>query len=164
MTPTPARHAKQGLYRANRGFASRHRGHIGRRQHFVTNSSESSTFGGNDEEHARQSVVLRSNMMISLSGWFWEETEVGVVDVRRNRNQSLNSDRRHSDVPLASHGSRLDDRAQPSLPDCSCHHTHSMSQIRSTENAFQRSQLTLQIQIHCLQAITTQAKGPEACI
>ena len=76
MTPTAARHAKQGLYLANLGFVSKHLGHIGRWQHLVMNSSESSTFGGNDEEHARHNVVLLSSMISRLfldapKRWSW---------------------------------------------------------------------------------------------
>jgi len=76
MTPTPARHTKQGLYLANLGFVSKHLGQIGRPQHVVMNSSESSTLGGNDEEHARHRVVLRSNM--SFQGGGFSERIQGV--------------------------------------------------------------------------------------
>lgn len=104
ITPTPARHAKQGLYLANRGFVSKHLGHIGRWQHFVMNSSESSTFGGNDEEHARHSVVLRSNIIPRPFPGTLRAAVVSVrvgVGVRSNPKSSaewLHCDR-HSDVP-----------------------------------------------------------------
>lgn len=75
--PMPPRQARQGLYLANRGFAVRQEGHMGRPQHRVRNSSSESrppledacplwmpcwvrfhNRGGRDDEQARQSGAV----------------------------------------------------------------------------------------------------------
>ena len=119
MTPTPARHAKQGSYLANLGFASKHLGQIGRSQHLVMNSSESSTFGGNDEEHARHRVVLRSNMLrgggcVRRNWRRWDVMSIaparfsGMIDngIHQSslQNRSLHYKLQHIRVPDSEHG------------------------------------------------------------
>jgi len=64
-TFTPARHARHGSYRARRGLEAIHEGHIGRLQQLVVYIA-SADFGGRDDEHARQRVVLRSWMVVVM--------------------------------------------------------------------------------------------------
>jgi len=78
LDDTHSRKARQtGIIPRQPRVPSKHLGQIGRPQHFVINSSGSSTFGGNDDEHARHSVVLRSSIVF-VSKRSWEM----IVDAR----------------------------------------------------------------------------------
>ena len=58
IAPTPPRQARQGSYRAKRGLEDKQPGHIGLLQHPVVNIWD--VLEGNEDEQARQSVLLKS--------------------------------------------------------------------------------------------------------
>ena len=77
---TPARHWRQGLYLANRGFEARQLGQIGLLQQIVMKMVEAaSERGGKDEEQAMQRKSPADIVAVTLCSC--EDNNPGVTDL-----------------------------------------------------------------------------------